>query len=100
MLARNPTGSLVIYRLGAHERAQTARGGRRCSSTSCPLQLRRRQGQGRRHDDHRRDHVRELSRFSLDCPELARALAAGVEHLEVGRDLSWEDVIHSAMRRS
>ena len=42
----------------------------------------------------------ELSRFSLDCPELARALAAGVEHLEVGRDLSWEDVIHSAMRRS
>ena len=60
MLARNPTGSLVIYRLGAHERAPTARGGRRCSSTSCPLQLRRRQGQGRRHDDHRRDHVGAL----------------------------------------
>ena len=95
MLARNPTGSLVIYRLGAHERAQIARGGRSGSSTSCPLQLRRRQGQGLLHDDHRRDHV-----GALGCPELARAFAAVVEHSEVGRDLSWEDVIHSAMRRS
>jgi hypothetical protein len=37
----------------------------------------------------------ELSGSSLDCLELARGLAAGVEHLSVGRGLLGEFDIHS-----